>query len=165
MPFGEFKDFDACVAANRDKRDPEAFCAALERTFERTAKIAKVDEEKRLVYGVVLEPGTEDAQGHVIEEAEVEKAAHRFAEKYARGRATQGEQHEEMLSTDDTTIVETFLAPIELRELGGEALQEPIAKGSWVIVSKVHSDELWADVKSGTYTGYSIGGHGYLSPA
>ncbi len=28
-PFGDFEDFDACVAANQDKDDPEGFCAWL----------------------------------------------------------------------------------------------------------------------------------------
>ena len=25
MPFGKYKDFDACVSANKDKSDPEAY--------------------------------------------------------------------------------------------------------------------------------------------
>ena len=29
MPFGKYKDFAACVAANRDKENPEAYCAQL----------------------------------------------------------------------------------------------------------------------------------------
>lgn len=27
MPFGEYKDFDDCVRKNKDKRNPEAYCA------------------------------------------------------------------------------------------------------------------------------------------
>lgn len=30
MPIGQYKDFDACVAANGDKKDPKAYCAAIE---------------------------------------------------------------------------------------------------------------------------------------
>lgn len=29
MPFGEYKDFDECVAQNQDKENPEAYCAQL----------------------------------------------------------------------------------------------------------------------------------------
>lgn len=29
MPFDKYKDFAACVAQNKDKRSPEAFCAYL----------------------------------------------------------------------------------------------------------------------------------------
>jgi hypothetical protein len=34
MPFGPYADFAACVAANRDKRDPEAYCATIKREIE-----------------------------------------------------------------------------------------------------------------------------------
>ena len=28
-PFGQYKDFKQCVEANKDKKDPEAYCAQL----------------------------------------------------------------------------------------------------------------------------------------
>jgi len=34
MPFADYKDFDACVAANKDKDDPEAYCASIKREVE-----------------------------------------------------------------------------------------------------------------------------------
>jgi hypothetical protein len=30
MPFAGYEDFDACVADNQDKQNPEAYCAAIE---------------------------------------------------------------------------------------------------------------------------------------
>lgn len=33
-PFGEYKDFADCVAKNKDKSDPEAYCAAIKRKIE-----------------------------------------------------------------------------------------------------------------------------------
>ena len=30
MPFGGYKDFAACVAANSDKNDPKAYCGSIE---------------------------------------------------------------------------------------------------------------------------------------
>ena len=38
MPFGRFKDFKDCVAKNQDKRDPEAFCAQVERSIKKRRK-------------------------------------------------------------------------------------------------------------------------------
>ena len=38
-PFAGFKDFDACVLANKDKDDPAAFCGYLK------SKVEKIDEE------------------------------------------------------------------------------------------------------------------------
>ncbi len=34
MPFAGYSDFDACTRANSDKRDPEAYCAAIKRQVE-----------------------------------------------------------------------------------------------------------------------------------
>lgn len=31
MPFGPYKDFDACVKANQDKSSPEGYCASIEK--------------------------------------------------------------------------------------------------------------------------------------
>ena len=41
MPLGKFKNFAACMNANRDKRDPAAFCGAIE------AKIKERRKRKR----------------------------------------------------------------------------------------------------------------------
>ena len=40
-PFAGFKDFAACVAANKDKKDPEAYCAQIMRMVEGAATKAK----------------------------------------------------------------------------------------------------------------------------
>lgn len=53
MPFGnecEFPDFAACVSANQDKDDPEAFCAELQRQTEESCagRSAMPDNEKRV---------------------------------------------------------------------------------------------------------------------
>lgn len=34
MPFGQYKDFADCVAKNRDKNDPEAYCATIKRAIK-----------------------------------------------------------------------------------------------------------------------------------
>lgn len=33
-PFAGYKDFDACVKANLDKRDPQAYCGTIKRKIE-----------------------------------------------------------------------------------------------------------------------------------
>jgi hypothetical protein len=35
MPFAGYTDFAACVAANKDKGDPEAYCATIQRAVEK----------------------------------------------------------------------------------------------------------------------------------
>jgi hypothetical protein len=34
MPFGEYKDFEDCVRKNKDKKDPEAYCARIKEQIE-----------------------------------------------------------------------------------------------------------------------------------
>lgn len=116
-----------------------------------TCRFAKLDDEKMLVYGVVLVPDVEDLQEDIVSAEEVEKAAHGFLMKY---RAA-GEMHK---SEAPAVPVESYIAPVDL-DLGAP---EPILKGSWVIVMKVMDATFWTDkIKAGVYTGFSIGGYSY----
>lgn len=110
------------------------------------------DEEKRLVYGVVLAPDEFDLQEDILSFDTIEKAAHNFL---VRSRIL-GEQH---LTKAKAEVVESFLAPVDY-PMG----EELVKKGSWVVVTKVHDDELWGDIKKGVYTGFSIGGVGRRVP-
>lgn len=116
--------------------------------MEKLSSIRKLDVERRLVYGVVLEPDSTDSQGDVLDSETIEKAAH----DYMRHSQTIGDQHDDAA---DAKVVESFIAPVDY-----EAAGETIKKGSWVMVVKVMDDELWALCKAGEYTGFSIGGVG-----
>jgi len=50
MPFGEYKDFDDCVSKNKDKDDPEAYCATIKRNIE-----GEVFDPKELEMGKKVE--------------------------------------------------------------------------------------------------------------
>ena len=41
MPFAGYKDFAACVAANKSKDNPKAYCASIERKIIGKTKMAK----------------------------------------------------------------------------------------------------------------------------
>ena len=45
MPFGPYEDFAACTRENSDKRDPEAYCAAIKRQIEGAAALSDSDRE------------------------------------------------------------------------------------------------------------------------
>ncbi|NUQ44383.1 MAG: hypothetical protein HUU32_23600, partial [Calditrichaceae bacterium] len=49
-----------------------------EPVFTREISIAKIDDEKQMVYGIVYAPDDVDSQGDVMTGAEVEKAAYGF---------------------------------------------------------------------------------------
>jgi hypothetical protein len=118
--------------------------------------ILKTDTAKRLVYGVVLEPGDPkhtDAQKDWLKSEEIEPAAHDYLKRYYAGKAAMGLQHERLAS--DTIPVESYIAPADFT-LG----QKQVKKGSWVMVTYVGNDATWEKVTKGQITGYSIGGRG-----
>lgn len=120
-------------------------------TFSVSGKIVKAEErgEERYVLGVVLEPETVDAQQDIYSVEEVRQVAHRFLEE----SQTLGLMHQ-LPAAGQVKIVESYLAPREL-SFGDEVVKA----GTWLLGVHVLSDELWARVKGGEFTGFSIGGH------
>lgn len=153
------------MAANGDKDDPKAYCAALmhetEKLDQRFAKkghgflVAKTDDAKRLVFGwaSVSKDAAgnllEDLQGDVIEPAELEKAVYEFvldegtANEMHRGRV-KGRLVESMMVTPD-----------KLAAMGLASVTAP--KAAWWLGFKFDADA-YARVKQGTYGMFSIEG-------
>lgn len=133
-------------------RKVEELKKAYEKKFDRQVKITKSDIDRRLVYGVVLEPEVIDAHNDVVSIDEIENAAHNYLIK----SRMIGDQHNKPAKAD---IVESYIAPADL-DIGGQHIK----KGSWVMVTKVHDDRMWTGIKKGSYTGYSIGGYAVKEP-
>jgi ABC-type molybdate transport system substrate-binding protein len=51
---------------------------ATEPTYDRVVNIVKQDNEKGIVYGIVYEPDTVDAQGDFTTSEEIQKASYNF---------------------------------------------------------------------------------------
>ena len=124
-----------------------------EPTFEKEVKIIKgEDEDQKLVYGIVYSPGsaedtsTHDAHGDFMTAEDIEKSAHNFIAKYRNIDA----QHD--FNAGAGEVVESYVAPVDM-DINGET----ITKGTWVLVTKA-TDEIWADIKDGKMTGYSLAG-------
>ncbi len=157
-------EIDKALHLNRRKRrnrKPDKYGGV-----EKDIPILKLDEEKQVVYGVVLDPYIVDTQGDWSPPAEVEKTAHGWMEI----SRTIGLGHK---GAADATPVESFLMPYPSTEDYRAAMEnEPhriikfkfgtgfVHSGSWVLGTKVKDDETWALVKSGELGSYSIGGHG-----
>jgi cation transport regulator ChaB len=125
-------------------------------TFAKSIPITKVDLERRLVYGIVLEPGDPehvDAQGDWLKPEEIEQSCHEFMKRYRAQETKMRLQHEQ--DAPKVSIVECYIAPADF-VLGEQA----VLKGSWVVASHVNDEQLWEQVKAGELTGYSIGGVG-----
>ncbi|EOP60968.1 hypothetical protein IKQ_06199 [Bacillus cereus VDM053] len=124
-----------------------------EPTFEKEVKIIKgEDEDQKLVYGIVYEPGsaedtsTHDAHGDFMDAEDIERSAHNFIAKYRNIDA----QHD--FNAGAGEVVESYVAPVDM-DINGET----ITKGTWVLVTKA-TDEIWKDIKDGKMTGYSLAG-------
>lgn len=116
------------------------------------AKILKLDDEQRIVWGwayVSTEKGKlqVDTQGHSIEPVEMEKMANHFMLGDRSGKAMHvGKQR--------GTIIHSMPLTNELMK----AFDIQSDREGWIIAYKVHDDEVWELVKSGTFSGFSIGG-------
>jgi hypothetical protein len=105
-------------------------------------KFAGLDEDKRLVYGIVLEPDEVDYHDDTITADEIEKAAH----KYMKTPMMIGDGH----------VKKAKAHPVESFIYNPDVLKE-VKEGSWVMTIKVKSDVIWEGIKKGDYTGFSIG--------
>jgi uracil-DNA glycosylase family 4 len=110
------------------------------------ADIIKADVEKQLVYGIVLEPGSVDAQNDTISAEEIERVAH----VYLRDSRVVGESHKGKAGAN---VVESYIAPVDFT-LGGQN----VTKGTWIMVAKINDSKLWQDTKDKKLNGFSIGG-------
>lgn len=58
MPFAGYKDFADCVAKNRDKADPQAYCASIQRTAEGNEHRVRTETRRVLAESDKLEKET-----------------------------------------------------------------------------------------------------------
>ncbi len=114
--------------------------------------IEKAAAARRITYGVVLEPDTEDLQGDVMEAEDIELSAHSWMEESQAG----GQMHAEIVK--GACVVESFLAPADF-EVETDLGTETVRKGSWVLAMRWPED-IWKRIEDGELTGYSVGGQG-----
>lgn len=136
-------------------RAPEVESAA-PTNFAKSTRVTRIVKtaEERFVFGVVLQPETKDSQGDIYSADEVRVAAHTYMEK----AQALGKQHGEII-TGKLKILESYVAPTDF------ALEtETITKGTWLLGIRVVDDDLWTEVKKGSFTGFSIGGEAFRTP-
>ena len=132
-------------------------------SFERTiadkvqksfdVRLLKDEGDERFVLGVVLEPDGVDSQDDTISPEEIRNAAHMFMVEYQNI----GIQHEEL--TQKIRILESYIAPADFNAGG-----QKVTKGTWILAVKVLDDALWQAIKTGEFTGFSIGGTAIRTP-
>lgn len=110
--------------------------------------ILKVDDDKRLVYGIVYAPDEVDTQGDTMTAGEIEKASQDFM-KNARTTQIDKNHNEE---ANQGFVAESWIVK------DGDAVFGDQPVGSWAVSIKVEDDATWALVKSGDIGGISMGG-------
>lgn len=131
----------------------------INKSFE--VDIAKVDEENKIVEGVVYRPSKEfdkdgkptdviDTQGDWMTEEDVKKACHSFAKKLAITKGSVVDKnHNEKAGYGQ--VVENYIAKTDIPEIGAK-------KGDWCAAIEVTDDSTWTQVEKKEITGFSIGG-------
>lgn len=131
----------------------------------RRLSVKKADKKHQIIYGVVLEPNSLDTQDDFMLPDQVEKAAHRYMKKVARGQASITKiQHRKIgfhKNRPSVVPVESFIAPMDFSYDG----KETVKKGTWVMALHVEDPNVWEQVLGGEFTGLSIGGTGIRQEA
>jgi len=134
-----------------------------------TVPIAKADSEKKIVYGIVLDPYQIDAQEDWCSPKAIEETAHEWLSK----SRIIGFDH---TAKADAYPVESSIIPYPSAEDYQNAMDckphrayrmpfgdDVVHSGSWVLGTKLGDSE-WDKVKKGKLNAYSIGGYGRREP-
>jgi hypothetical protein len=104
--------------------------------------------EEQYVLGVVLEPEVVDAQGEVYSADVIRQSAFNWLADYRNIDL----QHKVFINRS-VRVVESYIAPADMT-IDGQAVKA----GTWLLAVIVDDPALWAAIKRGEYTGFSING-------
>lgn len=105
-----------------------------------------VNEELRQGTFLVLSPDEVDLHGDIYSSDEIRKACHNFNQFCMKANLLH------LIETDTFSIVESYISQVDM-VLGTQLIKA----GSWLSVLQFHDDDIWEDVKSGDFTGVSVG--------
>ena len=124
-------------------------------------KLAKVDDEKRIVMGAALIPNKpifrkrNDTMFYVyFSEDTVRRSSELFFQNGNQSNATL----EHQMKANGLTVVESWIVEGEQDKSRIYGLDVP--KGTWMISMKIEDEKLWSEIKEGKkYKGFSIEGY------
>jgi len=124
-------------------------------------KLSTIDEEQRLLVGLVLEPDApvyrnqDGEEFHIVFRKDtINKLAHNFFKgDYHKNSSIEHNAKEKITGV---TFVESWIVTDQKRDKSNVyGLEYP--EGSWLVAMKVDSDEIWNDyVKTGKVKGFSV---------
>ena len=137
---------------------------AIEENFvalsQQKVEFKALDEEKRIVVGLALIPDKEiyrrkgDYEYNIVFSKEtVKQASHLYLKQLNNNNATL--EHAEDAS--GISVVESWIVE-DVDNDKSKLYGLNATEGAWVVVMKVDNDDIWKEVKDGTYLGLSIEG-------
>ena len=137
---------------------------AIEENFvalsQQKVEFKSLDDDKRIVVGLALVPDKHiyRRQGDyeykiVFSKDTVRKASHLYLKQLNNNNATL--EHEK--DAEGISVVESWIVE-DVENDKSKLYNLNAVEGAWVVVMKVDNDEIWKDVKDGTYLGLSIEG-------
>mgnify|MGYP003663500628 FL=1 len=147
------------ISLVKDPATTEHFVAMS--TESKLIKMAKVDEEQRIVMGLVLQPNqlipryneeTDEEYNIVFSEETIKDLSQNFFKSNSQSNSKL--EHSE--SIEDITFVESWIVEnSKVDKSANFGMSYP--KGSWVATMKIDNDEIWNDyVKTGKVQGFSV---------
>jgi hypothetical protein len=128
---------------------------------KQTVAFKSIDDEKRIVVGIGLKPNMEifrrkgDYEFNVIFSAEtVKKASHLYLKSLNSNNATL--EHEK--DATGLSVVESWIVEDVANDKANGVYNLGAELGDWCVMMGVDNDEVWKEVKDGTYLGFSIEG-------
>ena len=117
-------------------------------TVDTPLVMKKVDDEQQRILGVVLEPDTFDLHKDIYSASEVELACKCFGEQCMNANL----QHVVNIASDACVIEKSFIQNVDC--MIGEQV---VKAGTWLQQWKINDPDIWDLVKSGDFTGFSVG--------
>lgn len=114
-----------------------------------TAPIIQKQKDLRVVAGPVLVPGERDHDDDVVSKEKVQAVAHDYLENY---RIVDVDHKIEKAATP----VESWLTMEEKELTAVDGFTVKLPAGTWMLATKVYSDEAWQRVLKGELSGFSI---------
>lgn len=110
--------------------------------------IQKRNNEKQIAYGLVYVPGQTDAHGDAMTVDEIEKLAYSFIKK---NNLTERIDTNHDGKSNGSYPVESWIV-----KEGDPMFSNPAHVGGWALGIKVPNIEIWSQIKSGKFSGFSF---------
>lgn len=128
---------------------------------EHKVELKTIDEDKRIVIGLALIPEKDIYRRNGDYEYNIrfsKETVRKASELYLKKLKIHNSTLEHDKKTDGVYTIESWIVEDVKRDKSAIYNLNAV-EGAWVVVQRIDNDEVWADVKSGLYQGYSIEGY------